>query len=389
MKIATALTFLSLGAVSAFGLQASSPVTGAIRSKAAFGAVNKALVQPIGLDGQRLGGNDFALKSDVSSGSSDALQKNGGGGFGLDIPLMFYFLFWYVGNYYYNITNKLALNACGGKTGFPMTISSLQLGIGCIYGIFLWLAPDAREAPKVTLDDIIKMLPVGFCFMGAHCASVFAMNAGAVSFAQIVKASEPAFAAVLAQFVYGKKISKAKWLCLPIVIGGVIIASVKELDFAFSALFSACLANMFAAVKGNENKKLMETEGLKERMGSVGNQFALTSILGFLMSIPVLIAREGSRFGEFCTIFKTNPAVSFNLIASALYFYGYNELSTMTLKKTGAVTQSVANTAKRVIVIVGVALMLGESLDPIKLLGCGIGIGGVLLYSVIDTIVKK
>jgi hypothetical protein len=37
--------------------------------------------------------------------------------------------------------------------------------------------------------------------------------------------------------------------------------------------------------------------------------------------------------------------------------------------------QSVANTAKRVIVIVGVAIVLGESLDPIKLLGCAIGIG--------------
>ncbi len=270
-----------------------------------------------------------------------------------------------------------------------MTISSLQLGVGCLYGIFLWVAPDARSPPKVTLDDIIKMLPVAFCFMGAHSASVFAMNAGAVSFAQIVKASEPAFAAVLAQFVYGKKISKAKWLCLPIVIGGVILASVKELDFAVSALVSACVANLFAAVKGNENKKLMETEGLKERMGSVGNQFALTSILGFLMSIPVLIAKEGSRFGEFVELFKTNPAVSFNLIASGLYFYGYNELSTMTLKKTGAVTQSVANTAKRVIVIVGVAIMLGESLDPVKLIGCAIGIGGVLLYSIIDSLVKK
>merc|ERR1711915_652395 len=133
----------------------------------------------------------------------------------------------------------------------------------------------------------------------------------------------------------------------------------------------------------------METEGLKERIGSVGNQFALTSILGFLMSIPVLIAKEGSRFGEFVTLFKTNPAVSFNLIASGLYFYGYNELATMTLKKTGAVTQSVANTAKRVIVIVGVALVLGESMDPIKLLGCGIGIGGVFLYSIIDNIVAK
>ena len=38
-----------------------------------------------------------------------------------------------------------------------------------------------------------------------------------------------------------------------------------------------------------------------------------------------------------------------------------------------AVTQSVANTAKRVIVIVGVALVLGESLDFMKLLGCAIG----------------
>lgn len=295
---------------------------------------------------------------------------------------------WYLGNYYYNISNKLALNAAGGKTGFPVTISSLQLGVGCIYGIFLWLAPDAREKPKITMDDIVKMLPVAFCFMGAHCASVFAMGMGAVSFAQIVKASEPAFAAVLSQFVYGKKVSKAKWLCLPIVIGGVILASVKELDFAWAALISACIANMFAAVRGNENKKLMETPGIKDRIGSIGNQFAITSILGFLMSLPLIALKEGSRFGEFVNMCKTTPAIWVNLVVSGLFFYGYNELATMTLKKTGAVTQSVANTAKRVIVIVGVALVLGESLSPIKLIGCSIGIGGVFLYSIIDNLVK-
>jgi solute carrier family 35 protein E1 len=50
---------------------------------------------------------------------------------------MIYFLLWYVGNYYYNISNKLALKAAGGTTGFPMTISTLQLGIGSLYGIFL------------------------------------------------------------------------------------------------------------------------------------------------------------------------------------------------------------------------------------------------------------
>merc|ERR1712071_113375 len=279
--------------------------------------------------------------------------------------------------------------AAGGSAGFPMTISGLQLAVGCLYALFLWVAPDARSKPNVTLDDIIKMLPVAFCMMGAHSASVFALSAGAVSFGQIVKSSEPAFAAVLSQFVYKKKISKAKWMCLPIVIGGVILASVKELDFAVSALVSACIANLFAAFKGNENKKLMETEGLKERIGTVGNQFALTTILATLMSVPIMVLKEGSKYGEFMEIWRTNPILSVNLILSGLYFYGYNELATMTLKKTGAVTQSVANTAKRVIVIVGVAIVLGESLDPIKLLGCGIGIGGVFLYSVIDSLLAS
>jgi solute carrier family 35 protein E1 len=53
---------------------------------------------------------------------------------------------------------------------------------------------------------------------------------------------------------------------------------------------------------------------------------------------------------------------------TGLWFYGYNELATMTIKKTSAVTQSVANTAKRVIVIVGVAIVLGEVLALLALL---------------------
>mmetsp|Transcript_7015 Transcript_7015/g.15251 ORF Transcript_7015/g.15251 Transcript_7015/m.15251 type:complete len:392 (-) Transcript_7015:169-1344(-) len=390
MKISSILLVASLGAVSAFGLPFTASNNNAVKSFRGQNAMPaKAAVMR---DGLALNAESAAVAGGAvapSSSTSKALSSRGGGMGGIDIPLMLYFLFWYVGNYYYNITNKLALKAAGGSAGFPMTISALQLAVGAVYGIFLWLAPDARAKPTVTFDDIIKMLPVAFCFMGAHSASVFALSAGAVSFGQIVKAAEPAFAAVLSQFVYNKPVSKAKWLCLPIVIGGVILASVNELDFAWSALLSACLANVFAAVRGNENKKLMETEGLKDRLGSVGNQFCITSILGFLLSIPFVLWKEGGKLGQFVESFKTIPALRNNMIASALWFYGYNELSTMTLKKTNAVTQSVANTAKRVIVIVGVALVLGESLDFMKLLGCGIGIGGVFLYSIIDNLVKK
>merc|ERR1719511_389708 len=112
------------------------------------------------------------------------------------------------------------------------------------------------------MDDYKKTLLVGVTSAGAHAASVFALSAGAVSFGQIVKAAEPAFAALIGVLFYSSKVSKAKWLCLIPVIGGVIFASLGELSFTWAALISAAMANCFAAVKANENKKLMETEGL-------------------------------------------------------------------------------------------------------------------------------
>lgn len=280
------------------------------------------------------------------------------------------------------------VQAAGGSKGFPMTVSTLQLGVGVVYALALWLV-GLRSKPTTTSADLKAMIPVSFTNLGAHSASVFALSAGAVSFGQIVKAAEPAFAAVLGTAFYGKKISLGKWLMLIPIIGGVILASVKELDFAWSALIAACIANVFAAVKGQENHKLMETAGIKDRIGGVNNQFALTTILSFAMGIPLMLAQEGSKFPEFLKLLTTNTAVRDNLVLSGLSFYLYNELATLTIKKTNAVTQSVANTAKRVIVIVGVALVMGESLEFMKLLGCSIGIFGVFLYSVIDMLFPK
>jgi solute carrier family 35 protein E1 len=307
----------------------------------------------------------------------------------IDVALLVCFALWYAGNYYYNITNKQALNAAGGAAGFPMTIATLQLGVGCIYAVFLWLAPDARQRPTITFQDYVNTLPVGFTAAGAHLGSVFALSAGAVSFAQIVKAAEPAFAAVVGTSFYGITVSTAKWLCLVPVIGGVIIASVGELSFSWGALITAAVANTFAAVKANENKKLMNTEGLAERLGSVGNQFALTTINAFLFSLPLMLAMEGWKLGAFWELCKTSSAVRNNLVFSGMWFYLYNEVATMTIKKTSAVTQSVANTAKRVIVIIVIALVMGEHLGVMKLVGCSIGIGGVFLYSIVDKVVSR
>jgi len=112
-----------------------------------------------------------------------------------------------IGNYYYNLQNKEAANATGayyslalgdacktkpakfGCSGsdFAMTIATAQLAIGTIWGIFLWLYPEGRPQPKITIDDFIKMIPSGVCSAGAHAASVFSLAAGGVALVKLLK----------------------------------------------------------------------------------------------------------------------------------------------------------------------------------------------------------
>ena len=309
----------------------------------------------------------------------------------------------YAGNTKYNEYNKGALDAVGGKTaGMTMTVSTMQLGVCALYALILWViglnpvklcgfqAPDKQALPKSTKDDIIKTVPVGFCAAAAHSSSVFALG-GDPLFGQIVKAGEPVMSAIVNTLFYGKPPSILKAACLPIIVGGVMFASLKKqaeggyaLKFDMTALQFGLLANCFAAFKGSESKKLMTDPGIKKRYGGVGNQYAVTEILAFLISLPVMFLTEGAKFGEFVELFKTSRDLQFNLIMSGMMFYLYNELATMTIKATGAVTASVANTAKRVIVLVYMAMVTGKALTDEQKIGAAVAIGGVLLYSVID-----
>jgi len=307
----------------------------------------------------------------------------------------------------YNEYNTAALTAVGGKTsGLTMTVATMQLGVCAIYATIMWLVkinpaklfglqmPEKQAAPKSTKDDLVKSIPLAFCAAGAHAATVFALG-GDPLFGQIVKSAEPVLAAIVGTVFYNKAPSFYKVCCLPIIVGGVAFASLKKgddgsysLKFDSTALIFGMLANSFAAFKGGENSKLMSDKGVAKRYGGVGNQFAVTQIVGFLILLPIMFATEGSKFSEFTEKLKTDSSLQFNLVMSGLCFYIYNELATYTLKVTGAVTASVANTAKRVIVMVYMAAVTGKVLTDEQKMGSAIAICGVLLYSLIDDLMK-
>ena len=325
-----------------------------------------------------------------------------------NVALLLFFLFWYVGNAFYNQYNTMALTAVGGKTGgLTMTVSTMQLGVCTLYALVLWVVsvnpiklcglqtPERMKVPKITKSDLVATLPVGFCSAAAHSAGVFCLGADPL-FGQIVKAGEPVMSALVNTFFYGKPPSKAKFVCLLFIVGGVAFASLKKddtgaykLKFDQTALLFGMIGNTFAAFKGSENKKLMTKEGVKDRYATVANQFAVTEVLAFFISVPVMMATEGPKWGEFVELLMTSRDLQLGLAISGMSFYLYNELATMTIKATGAVTSSVANTAKRVIVMVYMAAVTGKVLTEEQKIGAAVAIAFVMLYSVIDDLVKK
>jgi solute carrier family 35 protein E1 len=255
-------------------------------------------------------------------------------------------------------------------------------------------SPEAMKLPKITAGDLVKTVPVGFCSAVAHSAGVFCLGADPL-FGQIVKAGEPVLSAMVNTIFYGKPPSMAKAFMLLPIVGGVAFASLKKgadgaygLKFDETALIFGMIGNIFAAFKGSENKKLMEVKGLKDRMGGVANQFALTEVLAFLISVPVMFMVEGAQWAKFVELLKTDRNLQIGLMVSGMTFYWYNELATMTIKATGPVTSSVANTAKRVIVMVYMAAVTGKALTEEQKIGAAVAIGGVLVYSVIDDLLK-
>lgn len=341
-----------------------------------------------------------------------------------NVKLLTLFGLWYLGNYYYNIYNKVALNEGGGKTGpHAYTISCIQLGVGTAYAVIVWLLTfnpitmARQKLPQLTVKDIVTVSGVAFFSAFAHLGSVLTMNAGSVAFGQIVKAAEPVFSAAVNTVIYSKPPTLAKALMLPVIVLGVAIACLKpdkdgnyKVDFEVTAVVAGSVANLAAAFRGSENARLMSDPGLKVRRPgqrsrassgadavfpwspapqdklTVGNQFALSQVLGFIFLVPVALFMEGPSLHAFFELLQNNEKFRYNVMMSGLTFYGYNELSTMTIKHTSAVTASVANTAKRVIVIVGSAIALGNPLTKEEVMGSAISISGVFLYSIANQI---
>lgn len=291
-----------------------------------------------------------------------------------------YFALWYLFNIAYNIYNKQALNALA----YPWTIATIQMAAGIFYFAPLWLL-GIRKAPKLNASELKTLFPIALCHTGVHVGAVIALGAGAVSFAHIVKASEPVVTCGLNALLLGQVLPLPVYLTLLPIIGGVAIASMKELSFTVLALASAMLSNVSSAARGVLSKKTMSGKKIGENLDAQ-NLYAVLTAMSTCILIPAALAMEGlgffKAFGGLVTAGDfTNKSLATLLALSGASYYAYNEVAFLALGKVNPVTHAVGNTIKRVVIIVASVVAFKTPMSKGSIIGSSIAIAGTLMYS--------
>lgn len=279
------------------------------------------------------------------------------------------------------VMNKKLLNILPA----PVTVGTIQLGIGGLYAVSLWITK-LRAAPTLNAKGKEIAFKVGAYHGSGQLFSMVSLGAGPVSFTHIVKALEPFFSAMISGLVFGKWMRPQVYATLIPVVGGVGYACLKERSFSWLAFWMAMSSNLSFALRAVVSKTGMNNY-IGENMNAV-NLFAVVTIASFFLCIPAaLISEKGLFLDVWAKATTGNSAVmtskelTKSIITSGLFHYLNNEVMYLALSNVHPVTLAVGNTMKRVFIMVASVLVFRNPVSVQAGIGSGIGISGVLLYS--------
>lgn len=291
------------------------------------------------------------------------------------------FFLWYVLNVGYNIGNKRVLNALP----IPWTAATIELFFGFPYVALLW-STGLRKTPKLSLADIKKLSSQAFFLAATHVAGVISFGAGAISFTHILKATEPVWSALILAVGFKEFLPLPVYLSLIPILGGVGLASMKELSFTWLSFFAGTISAVTSASKAILSKKVLDGKPLGENL-TPENMFAVLTILGFLFVLPPSLILEGpSKVSAAWTAALAAGYTKAQLLkllsVSGFLYYLYNEVAFLALSEVAPVTHAVTNTVKRVVIILASVVVFRTPVTALGMIGSAVAIAGATAYSI-------
>ncbi|KAL7542297.1 hypothetical protein ACHAWF_007137 [Thalassiosira exigua] len=240
-----------------------------------------------------------------------------------------------------------------------------------------------------TMESARALLPTAILHLIAHVSACASFNLGSVSFMQVVKAAEPACAVLLLTIFFGKRYSALTWLTLIPIVGGVVASSSAEAGFSMASFLLAMTSNIASALRGGTSKDVQSRLGLKGV-----NLYAAIAIVSTVLLLPVSLAMEGQHLIPALkaapALLKENGILLFGtwnvgfmayLIIGSLFYHFYNQTSYVALADLTPLSHSIANTVKRVVIIVASLVVFRNPITTQGAVFAAVAIGGTLLYS--------
>lgn len=311
------------------------------------------------------------------------------GGKGKALRIMASLSGWYFLNAVFAIMNKKTL-LCFPH---PWLTAWVQLAVGAALMPIMWKLGIVRPIEGgLTAEKVRAILPASVLHLITHVSACASFGLGSVSFMQVVKAAEPACAVVLLTLFFGKRYSALTWLTLVPIVGGVVASSSSEVGFSMACFLLAMTSNVASALRGATSKNLKQDTGLEGI-----NLYAAIAIVSTILLLPLSLLAEGRHL---IPALKAAPAllekheillfgtwhVSFvaYLVICSLFYHFYNQTSFQALADLTPLSHSIANTVKRVVIIVASLLVFRNPITTQGKVSAAVAVGGTLLYSLVQ-----
>ena len=235
-----------------------------------------------------------------------------------------------------------------------------------------------RSRPSSRRRRSATFIPIGTFHAIGHIAGTVGTAAGSVSFAQVVKAAGPVYACALSALVLRQAVSLRVWLSLVPIVGGVALATMKELSFAWAALLGAVVSDLALALRNVCRSVACRVAG-EERGENMtpANMFGVLTIVSAIVSIPMALVVEGPRFpprGPAAAASTSGGALGFasRSLLTGLYFYGYSEVAMKALNNVHPVTHAIGNTMRRVVIMLVCMVAFRTPMTPMGAVKLGV-----------------
>lgn len=289
---------------------------------------------------------------------------------------LFWISSWFFLNVAVTIMNKLFFHKFHFR--FPVLISCSHMGVTCIFSY--WTVRKLNLPITIQKDQKKNLILFSILFMSNILTGNFGLRYVSVSLVQVVRSTIPGITIALSIILLNKRYSLKHYLAIFLIVVGVILASLGEVEFHLTGFVSVVLVCFLSALKSVLSNKFL--------IGSMSfHPFVLLyymSLFSFLQLYVISIVIGELQDAVYWWLENGSAGLFIFLLTNSLFAFLLNVSNFYTNQKTSALTVTVIGNLKHIITIVLSIIIFDTPLTMLNIFGTVVTVIGAGIYSIIE-----